>query len=181
MITVNEKHYPQRKSPRLSGYNYAQSGAYFITICAVGRAHLFGKIVDDEMVWNGYGKIAQEEWERTPQIRREIDIDLFVVMPNHFHAIVLIVGDDSDADERPTDAQPCVPARAPRSLGSLIAGYKSVVTKRINMLRNTPGEPVWQGRYHDHIIRNEKSLNKIREYVLYNPVRWREDTFFVDG
>ena len=118
--------------------------------------------------------------------RREIDIDLFVVMPNHFHAIVFIVNDDSDAllqptNAQPMDAQPCVPTRPPRSLGSLVAGFKSIVTKRINTVRNTPGIPVWQGRYHDHIIRNESSLNKIREYVLHNPARWREDTFFMDG
>ena len=92
---MNDKTLSQRKSPRLPGYDYSQSGVYFITICTAGRAHLFGEIADGEMVLNDYGKIVQEEWERTPIIRPEIEIDWYVVMPNHFHAIIFIIGDST--------------------------------------------------------------------------------------
>jgi REP element-mobilizing transposase RayT len=156
-----------RHSIRLQGYNYSQSGAYFITVCTYQRECLFGEIIADEMRLNSCGQIVYEEWDRTSSIRREIDLDLFIVMPNHLHAIVVI--DNVEKSGAPRRAPLQTPYRPPKSLGSLVAGFKSVVTKRINLLRDTPETPVWQRNYYENIIRNEKMLTNMRQYVLSNP------------
>lgn len=163
----------KRHSLRLPEYDYAQNGAYFVTICAWQKERLFGEIRDGVMELNGYGEIVRDEWLRTPTIRQEIQLDEFVIMPNHFHAIVMI-------NKKPTvGAHGRAPLRdghrQPQSLGSMVAGFKSICTKRINELRNNPGFPVWQRNYHERIIRNERSLNAIRQYILSNPANWGLD------
>ena len=184
-----------RRSIRLRGYNYARPGAYFVTICTHARAPLFGHVVDGEMVLNEYGEIVREEWMRSAEIRAEIELfpEEFVVMPNHIHGIVWIVVTDDPAgyDE---NTHPTVGAhgrapekfrahshaplhRPPRSLGSFIAGFKSSVTKRINARRGTPGAPVWQRNYYEHIIRTERALRAIRRYIIENPLRWHLDRY----
>ena len=95
---MSQKQSPQRKSPRLQGYDYSQSGAYFITICTHNRAHLFGKIVDGKMILNGMGHIARSCWMEIPTHYTNIELDLHVVMPNHVHGIILIHDDISSAD-----------------------------------------------------------------------------------
>ena len=138
-----EKHH--RHSIRLKGYDYSQPGAYFITIGTWQKECLFGIIADGQMIMNQRGQIVQDECIRTVAIRGEIELDVFQVMPNHFHAVVFIVGAHGDApkdvgaDSRPPvcakhdRAHSRVPLqRAPCSLGSLVAGFKSSVTKRIN-------------------------------------------------
>jgi putative transposase len=194
-----------RHSIRLKHYDYAIPGGYFITICAHNRDCLFGSPVgangvrpvsgdsDPQIILNEYGKIVREEWLKTIDIRHEIALDEFVVMPNHFHAIVFICRGDRLVAPIPTSSsaaltsspvrrgeRPLAPAGpAPKSIGALMTGYKSAVTKRINMLRRTPGYPVWQRNYYEHIIRNEKELNEIREYIILNPVNWEKDTEFI--
>ena len=164
-----------RRSIRLKGYDYSQAGAYFVTICTYDRVCLFGEIVDGEMVLNDSGRIVVNEWARTAQIRDEIELDEFVVMPNHVHGIIWIVG-QHDIPKIVVGAHRGAPLhRAPRSLGSLIAGFKSTITKRINQDRGTPGAPVWQRNYYEHIIRDEESLNRIRQYIAGNPLRWHLD------
>ena len=181
-----EKHH--RRALRLPGYDYSQAGVYFITIGAWQKECLFGIIANGQMAMNQRGQAVQEEWIRTAAIRGEIELDVFQVMPNHFHAVVFIVGAHGDAprnveaDSRPPvyakadRAHSCVPLqRAPRSLGSLVAGFKSAVTRRINESRGAAGQPVWQRNYYEHVIRNEDSLNRIREYIINNPLRWHLD------
>jgi len=92
-------------------------------------------------------------------------------MPNHFHAIVFIHG-RGDRPVAPTDG---VPGLNPKSVGSLMAGYKSAVTKNINILRNAPGVPVWQRNYYERIIRNESELKRISDYIVSNPANWIDD------
>ena len=128
-----------------------------------------------EMQLNDIGQIVFEEWMRTPTIRTEIELDYFIIMPNHIHGIVII----NDANNNPdvfvgTHGRASL-QRKPRSLGSFVAGFKSIVTKRVNMIRMTPGEPIWQTRYHDHIIRNEVDLHRIRTYIANNPLQWALD------
>jgi REP element-mobilizing transposase RayT len=120
-------------------------------MCAHRRECIFGEVVDDEMVLNEMGRIVEEEWLRTPSVRPEVELDHFVVMPNHVHGIVII-------NDRKTKHNPSVGThgraslhRKPRSLSSLVAGFKSIVTKRINIVRGTMGTPIWQARFHDHI------------------------------
>jgi REP element-mobilizing transposase RayT len=167
----------RKKSLRLQGYDYSSSGAYFITIVTYQREILFGEIIDGRMVLNESGKIVQKEWERTPHIRREVDLGAYMIMPNHFHAIVIfneyaigVVGAPGRAP-RTTG----VAYRKPKSLGALMAGFKSSVTKQINIFRDTPGAPLWQRNYYDHIIRNDREMSRIWDYIETNPIRWAED------
>lgn len=174
MTAVTDK---GRRSLRLRGYDYSQVGMYFITICTYGRELLFGEVVEVEMVVNQMGKVVEEEWLRTPALRPYVTLDEFVVMPNHVHGIIVF----SDAGIRSVGAHSCAPLqqarlqRQPRSLGSLIAGFKSATTKRINNLRGSPGVLLWQRNYHEYVIRNEKDLSRIRDYILTNPLRWELD------
>jgi REP element-mobilizing transposase RayT len=268
-----ERHH--RRSIRLRGYDYTQTGGYFITIVAHERALLFGEIVNGAMRLNEYGQIVRDEWFRTAVVRPYVMLypDEFVVMPNHIHGIIWIVGatrrvaptcgiaptDDgvapTDDGVAPTDdgiattdgvvptcgvtptdwivgatrrvaptcgvaptdgiaptcgvvptdgiAPTCGvaptdgiaptdggvptdgvapthplgrPTLKPHSVGSILAQFKSLTTKRINALRGTPGAAVWQRNYYEHIIRDERSLQQIRRYILENPQRWEQDS-----
>jgi putative transposase len=164
-----------RRSIRLKGYDYTQNGMYFLTICTYQRECLFGEIINDAMIANQFGVIVHEEWIKSFQIRTETAIDEFIVMPNHLHGIVMIHGNDKKGD------QPVAPTMGvkKRSIGSFVAGFKSATTKKINIKRKTPGNPVWQRNYHEHIIRNDISLQKLREYIINNPQTWKEDKLFM--
>jgi putative transposase len=182
-----ERHH--RRSIRLKGYDYTRMGAYFVTLCTQGRVCLFGEIMAGEMRLNEYGEIVQKEWFRSAEIRREIVLfsDEFVVMPNHIHGIVRIVespdahvgatGPTAGATDATVGATGRSPLQGPakRSLASFVAGFKSAVTKRINDRRGTPGATVWQRNYYEHIIRHAESLNRIRAYILNNPLQWHLD------
>jgi REP element-mobilizing transposase RayT len=123
------------------------------------------------MVLNDTGKIVADEWMKTGEIRDEIELDEWVVMPNHFHGIVMIRRGD-----RPVAPTPMpLPGPRPKSIGSLMSGFKSAVTKRINEIPKTLGKKIWQRNYYEHIIRNENELNRIREYIQNNPVKWEFD------
>jgi len=160
----------RRRSIRLREYDYSSAGAYFVTICTHRRALLLGEVVDGELVLNSFGETVREEWLRSADIRAEIELDEFVVMPNHIHGIVFITG--AGRGDRPVAP---TPGPRPRSLSSLIAGFKSAATKRINDLRDTPGSPVWQRNYYERVIRDERELTRIREYIQQNPLQWRLD------
>jgi REP element-mobilizing transposase RayT len=125
-----------------------------------------------EMVLNEYGRMAQEEWYRSAEIRHEVELDTFVVMPNHIHGIITIVGAQGLA---PLQQDHPFLQRKPRSLSTFIWDFKSAVTKRINDLRGTPYTSVWQRNYYEHVIRNEDDLNEIRQYVVNNPLKWDLD------
>ena len=161
---------PRRRSLRLPRFDYTQQGAYFVTVCTDGRKLMFGDVINDEVKLNEVGRIAAEEWLKSVQIRTEITLDTWVVMPNHIHGIVMITDDRRRLDRPVAPSGP-----RPRSLGALMAGFKSAATKRINALRGTPGAAVWQRNYYEHIIRNEAALNRIRQYIADNPARWAED------
>ncbi|RMG68306.1 MAG: transposase [Calditrichaeota bacterium] len=179
-------------SARLAGWDYATPGAYFITICTAGRAHLFGTVRNGQMILSTLGEIVREEWEKSFAIRRELECDAFVIMPNHIHAIVRIVPAvetdgpvNVETDCRPSLRKPQSPPaktgvayRAPKSISSFVAGFKSAATKRINEYRGTPGESVWQARFHDHIIRNQQEYERIAAYIAANPINWDQDIYF---
>lgn len=123
---------------------------------------------------NAFGEIVADEWKKSGDIRKNMEFDVFVIMPNHVHGIVHIVDRRGDRRVAPTmpDA-PLTPAK--HLLPSFVSGFKSVVTKRINELRRMPGMAVWQRNYYEHIIRDEVSLNRIREYIINNPLQWDSD------
>jgi len=171
---------------RLKGYDYTQPGGYFVTICTFQNQNTFGEIVDGHMILNDFGRLVEDEWKRTEIIRKEITLDDFVIMPDHLHGIIIIdyVADLVGAHGVSSfeNDNPLVGAhgRAPLlritgSLGSIIAGFKSSATKRINLIRGTPGTSVWQRGYFDRIIRNNKELDRVREYIRTNPVNFGDD------
>jgi putative transposase len=177
MILNNDKH--QRRSIRLKDYDYSQAGAYFVTICTYNKECIFGKVTNGEMVINEYGKVVEQEWLRTAEIRPNVELDEFIIMPNHMHSIVTIGESHVGATCRSpkgegTSPLPKEPASA--SIGAIMAGFKSATTRRINELRGTPREPVWQRNYYEHVIRNEHDLNEIREYIVNNPLKWDLDS-----
>ena len=184
----------KRQSIRLKGYDYSQSGLYFITICCYQRECLFGNIINSQMILNNFGQLIKEEWLKSAEIRKEIELDDFVIMPNHFHGIVIInqeinsdfmkndvdfqdnnVGANGSSPLQQIQSSPPKISMKPKSISSLIAGFKSATTKKINVIRNTHQNPVWQRNYYDHIIRNDESLARIREYVQNNPLSWEND------
>jgi REP-associated tyrosine transposase len=148
--------HPERRSPRLRGYDYSQSGAYFVTICTYKRAHWFGRITDAAMVLNTIGQTAAACWDALPEHFAEVELDVYVIMPNHVHGIIILPGGGA-------------------ALGTIIGTYKAAVTRHIHREQRAPPEHLWQERYHDQIIRNERALGQIREYIEYNPIRWHED------
>jgi len=162
---------PHRRSIRLKGYDYAQGGMYFFTICTYDRQFLFGNVVNGEMELNEFGHIVAEEWRKSTDIRHEIELDMFIVMPNHLHGIVMMT--DRDVGATGGSPFPCGPSK--HSLGAFIAGFKSALTTRINKIRGTPQVPIWQRNYYEHVIRDEESLNRIREYIPNNPAEWAYD------
>lgn len=176
MLYNTDQHH--RRSLRLPGYDYAQVGAYFITVCAQDRACIFGEVVDGEMRLNQAGRMVHDEWLRTEAIRSEVRLDVFQVMPNHFHAIVMITGQAPSTGVTPdgVGAHGRAPLRrAPKSLGSLVAGFKSAVTKNVNQMRGTPGQRLWQRNYYEHVIRHDRELDATRQYIVDNPAKWAED------
>ena len=167
-----------RRSIRLPGYDYASSGAYFVTICVQGGECLLGEVVGGEMRANEWGQIAAEAWEWLDEQYSYVSLDAWVIMPNHMHGIIVIQDDNAlgvtckgGSRTAPTGTTPA--KRKP--LGRLVGAFKTVSTKQINQMRDMPGTPFWQRNYWEHIIRNEQSLDRIREYVENNPARWAED------
>lgn len=169
-----KKHH--RRSVRLPAYDYTQPGAYFLTVVTHQRQCLFGEIVDAQVLVSGLGEAVKQQWLRSTQIRREIQLDAFVIMPNHIHGIVIIdVGAHGRAPLPRAPLRPAPLHRSPRSIGSFVAGFKSAATKHINEMRGTPGLPVWQRNYYEHVIRNDEELSRIRQYIVDNPAQWGED------
>ena len=166
----------RRKAIRLKGWDYRAPAGYFVTICTHDRVPLFGRVVDGEMVLNAFGEIVRACWQEIPEHFPHVELDAFVVMPNHVHAIISIV--DSVGATHASPLQRDTPrGPAPGSLGAIVGSFKSAVSRRINMLRNTPGAPVWQRNYYEHIIRTDRALNAIRRYIADTPLRWHLDRY----
>ena len=163
---------------RLRDGDYSSPGYYYVTVCAYDRKEMFGKIVDDEMRLNGYGEIVTDEWRKSFEIRNELNGDEFIVMPNHIHGIVRIFGTSVETHgraslQKQSEHKNGIAIRAPKSVSSFIAGFKSVATNRMHAAGFNG--TIWQSRFHDRIIRNEKSLFQIRRYIRNNPAQWDTD------
>jgi putative transposase len=159
-----------RRSPRLHGYNYAENGAYFVTICTHNRASLFGEVVEGSAKLNPYGQVVDQCWHDLRLHYSGVELDEFVVMPNHVHGIVVITGGDVGEGLRPSPTK-----NKQHGLPELIRAFKSFSARKINELRGTSGTSVWQRSYYEHIIRNENSLAKVRQYIQLNPLNWELD------
>lgn len=177
-----------RRSIRLKGYDYAQSGAYFVTIVTQRRACLFGQVTNGQMQLNDAGLVAKACWLAIPEHFPFVELDAFVIMPNHIHGIIVItdtgvgannhsprtVGANVGAGANDHSPRPS-PFRSPsQTIGSIIRGFKIGVTKWFRA--NTDVYVVWQRNYYEHIIRDEPALQRIRYYIAANPVRWTDDS-----
>lgn len=185
-----------RRSIRLKGYDYRHPGAYFVTICTQDRACLFGDVLTGEMRFNEAGRMVIGKWERISERFPNVELDTFVVMPNHIHGIIVITQNVGaglvPAHDRDVAGAGFVPARdgattengattrvAP-TVGNIVGAFKSITTVRYIQGVKQNGWPpflvrLWQRNYYEHIIRNEESLNRIREYIALNPLQWHLD------
>jgi len=165
---------PRFKRIRLPQHDYTGAGAYFVTLCAHERKCIFGAILSGEVVVNDIGRIVEREWLRSAEIRKEILLDTYVVMPNHLHGIVVF----PEGREERAGCRPALRGsreHATRSLSTFIGQFKAVTTTAIRRFAQQPGMQVWQMRFYDRVIRNETELNRTREYILNNPAQWELD------
>ncbi len=168
-----------RKSIRLQGYDYSQTGAYFVTIVTYQRDCLFGKIENEIMVLNDFGKIADECWRNIPEHFQNVELGAHVIMPNHVHGVIVICDMDDGTGRgaamlRPYDDNTTHKINVkPGSLGAIVRSYKSAVSYRINKEHNATG--IWQRNYYERIIRNADEANRIHLYIEANPAQWDTD------
>jgi putative transposase len=190
-----------RRSIRVPGYDYAQPGAYFVTICLQDRECLLGEIVGDQTIPNEAGRVIETWWHKLPQKFSSCNADTFVVMPNHIHGIIMIRDETVGADPRVRpDSSPTVaadPRVRPHSsptvgvdprvrpvphapLPSIVQWFKTMTTnayiRGVQVQGWTPfAVRLWQRNYYEHIVRDEVELERIRDYIVNNPVHWRDD------
>lgn len=151
-----------RRSIRLKAYDYTQPGAYFVTLCTHDRGLLFGEITDGVMRLNRMGLIVQKAWFDLPRHYPHVVLDVMVIMPNHVHGVIVLTEDGK-------------PAKPRQGLPEIVRAFKSHSARRINALRRTPGLPIWQRNYYEHIVRDQADWERIREYILNNPQEWDRD------
>ncbi len=188
------------QSIRLSGFDYSQPAAYFVTLVTWHRECIFGKVVEGKMQLNVIGEVIRSEWQRLPQHFRNLSLVASVVMPNHFHGIIVIeeslaqatrpqvidaTREDKDLLDKLNNGHDGSPLQmahlngpASYSLGAMIGQFKSRATKQIWKIQMYNRLPIWQRGYYEHVIRNEKEMEKIFLYIEGNPVNWDEDKHF---
>ncbi|MGI5865163.1 MAG: transposase [Myxococcales bacterium] len=166
--------YPTRKSIRLKGYNYSSAGVYFVTVCTAQRRCILGVIDGGRMVLNEAGRIVEREWLRSSEIRPELALDAYVIMPNHFHGLFAF-----------TNPSPA-PARAghdrqPQSVSSFVSGFKGATCRGIRMLLGRPDFVVWQRGFFERVVRGEREIDRFRHYIENNPVEWVQDRYYASA
>lgn len=154
-----KKHH--RRSIRLKGFDYTRKGAYYITIVTHQREHLFGEVVNGEMQLNRFGLVAKQQWEKLARRFKHVELIAFVIMPASRRA--------------PTDHTEKFGKPVKGSIPTIVRSYKSAVALRINLMRGTKGLPVWQSNYYEHVIRDEKDLQAKYDYIVGNPLNWKND------
>jgi REP element-mobilizing transposase RayT len=168
----------ERKTNRLRNYDYSQNGYYFVTVCTRNKEPWFGKINNGEMTLNENGKIIPQCWYDLPNHYLNCSLDSFIVMPNHIHGIIVISNENTVGNGfKPFPNH---------GLSEIMRGFKTFSSRKINAAGNgsKPFPTIdaknidsfqWQKSFFDHIIRNEESLNRIRQYIMYNPLKWELD------
>ncbi|MFH1782754.1 MAG: transposase [Candidatus Omnitrophota bacterium] len=151
-----------RKHNRLPEYDYSQDGYYFVTICTHNRKEYLGRIENGNMILNEYGRIVEKQWIWLSEQYNYIQLDKFIVMPNHLHGILVIVGNGRDRSLQKI-----------KSLSELIGAFKTTSSKSIHMAGLVDFH--WQKSFFDHVIRNENELMRIQEYIVNNPKQWELD------
>lgn len=159
---------PRRKNPRLFGFDYSEPGMYFVTPCVHQHQNRFGNVIDGAMHPNPAGRMVMDTWHQIPRIFPQVVLDAWVLMPNHFHGILML-------DPEPVGRK--------STLGEVMKWFKSVTTKRYgNGVRNDGWPPfdghLWQRNYYDHVVRNDADLDRVRTYIEHNPAAWNSDALF---
>ncbi len=176
MIYAPDIHH--RRTIRLQGYDYSRSGAYFLTLCTHSRECLFGDIVDGEMRLNRVGQVVVDAWQGLASQYPNVIIDEWVLMPNHFHGILILDSVGAQFIAPGVDATPFATQgamnRAP-TIGNLVRVFKARCTHAVNRLRGTPGTPVWQRNFYERVLRDDGELARAREYIVNNPGKWDLD------
>jgi putative transposase len=182
---------PRRKPIRLKDYDYSQAGYYFVTICTKDRKNILCEIVGNDalVVPSAIGEKIIHCWNNISGLSENIKADLFCLMPNHVHGIITIVGNDALIVPDKNDSNIKIEKKhgfetterwGHRSLQGIIRDFKSVTTRVFNKMVDTSlKNMLWQNSFYEHIIRNEQELQKIREYIINNPVNWQGDKYFV--
>ena len=163
-----------RRSIRLRGYDYSQAGAYFVTICEVNRECIFGDVENSEMHANQFGEIVLKWWNELPNYYPPVELNEFVVMPNHMHGII-VIRDVGAGSSRPIPGRQDAAPTEKRTLGQLVGYFKFQITKEINQIHDAGYAKVLQRDYYEHIIRNEREWDAIAEYIRNNPANWCAD------
>ena len=174
----------RNQSARCPKWDYRSKGAYFITICTQNRKHYFGEINSGKMILSEAGLIVNRNWLQIPIHFNHVELDSFIVMPNHFHAIIIIknnivskgrenvtINKTTAENEFYSDISP-----KPGSVSTIVRSFKSSCSKEINLKRPELNF-IWQPRFYDIIIRNRLAHKSIRNYIVNNPKNWKEDLF----
>ncbi len=159
-----------RRSIRLAGYDYAQPGAYFVTICTQNRECMFGNVRDGSVDLSHHGESVQRAWDSLSDHYPHVDLDAFIIMPNHIHGVIVLSEATQHTAARRTGRQ-----STRHGLPEIVRAFKSFSARHVNVTRATPGARVWQRNYYEHIIRSEMELGLIRQYVVDNPLGWDTD------
>ncbi len=179
---------PQRQSIRLQEYDYAQPGAYFVTVVSNQRKNIFGEIVNGEMQLNQLGKIIKNTWNEIPLHFRNTSCEIFVIMPNHIHGIINIIEDGPVGATHesplpfspiPKSPKPEPPHKSttlkPGTLGAIVGLFKSTTSKRIHQSGLMNDQKIWQRNYYEHVIRDEDDYHQIADYIKTNAINWEYD------
>ncbi len=187
----NKNKLPKRKIIRLQDYDYSYEGLYFITICTHNKEKLFGKVENDNVILNEYGKIVEKHWLKIEEYNKNIKLLEYIIMPNHIHGILWFLEYIGDIEEgfikkdynikeelETKERKEYIISRRKMALPKIIGKFKMQSAKEINMKRAGERKSVWQRGYYEHIIRNEKSYIKIADYILKNPLKWEKDEYY---
>ena len=170
-----------RRSIRLQGYDYSQAGAYFVTIVTRRKLCLFGTVKDGRVQLNASGQLMDEAWKWLAERHPYVELDQYVVMPNHLHGIIFLTDGPESDSELATGWIPrhgpsrSAPTRRRKSLGRLVGAFKTVGTRRVNLAEGTVGRVIWQRNFYERVIRSERELGLTREYIVNNPLAWELD------
>jgi putative transposase len=162
-----------RETARLKDYDYSQAGGYFLTICTYKRRNSLGEVLNQEMKLSHEGEIVKMRWLNLRDKFANIDLDYYVIMPNHVHGIITILEEVGAIHELPLQRNRL--QRRRMLLPRIIGYFKMNSAKEINRLRDVPTTSLWQRNYYEHVVRNESELHKIREYIQNNPLKWELD------
>lgn len=154
-------------------FDYRTPGYYFVTICVQDRECVFGEVQKDTMLLNKYGEIVKECWDDLPHHYCNCHLDILGIMPNHIHGIIFL---EEVVSRNVGDGFKPSPTQKAHGLSEIIRGFKTFSARKINVLNSSEGKHFhWQRSFYDHIIRDERALENIREYILHNPLKWKTD------